>query len=159
MLERIVRFSVQHRGHVAVVAVLLIGLGIFATSKLPIDALPDVTNVQVVVLTESPGLSAEEVEKFITVPVELGLNGLPKLAELRSVTRAGLAAVTVVFTDDTDIWFARQLVSERLREIEADIPDEFGSPQLAPVSTGLGEIFLFKLRSDQHSSMELRDLL
>src|SRR4051794_19312302 len=127
--------------------------------KLPIDAVPDVTNVQVVVLTEAAGLSAEEMERFVTFPVEMGLNGLPELSELRSVTRAGLSAVTVVFSETMDIWFARQMVSERLREIEADIPREFGRPQLAPVSTGLGEIYQFVLESDAHTPMELRGIL
>jgi cobalt-zinc-cadmium resistance protein CzcA len=134
-------------------------VGCLLMRKLPIDAVPDVTNVQVVVLTDSPGLSAEEVERFVTFPVEMGLNGLPKLEELRSVTRAGLSAVTVVFREDMDVWFARQLVSERLREIEAYVPSTFGKPQLAPVSTGLGEIYQFVLESDRHTPMELRSML
>ncbi|MFO0697278.1 MAG: CusA/CzcA family heavy metal efflux RND transporter [Polyangiales bacterium] len=159
MLERIVQFSIRHRIGLGILALAVCGLGLVAARKLPIDALPDVTNVQVVVLTEAQGLSAEEMERFVTVPVEMGLNGLPHLSELRSVTRSGLSAVTIVFTEDTDVWFARQLVGERLREIDADIPDEFGSPQLAPVSTGLGEIYQFVLRSDRHSAMELRDML
>src|SRR4051812_15850218 len=98
-------------------------------------------------------------ERFVTFPVEMGLNGLPELDELRSVTRSGLSAVTIVFKESMDIWFARQMVSERLREIEADIPAGFGKPQLAPVSTGLGEIYQFVLESDRHSPMELRGLL
>ena len=89
----------------------------------------------------------------------MGINGLPELDEMRSVTRGGLSAVTVVFKETMDLWFARQMVSERLREIEAEIPAEFGRPQLAPVSTGLGEIYQFVLVSDRHSPMELRGLL
>lgn len=159
MLESIVEFSIRYRAAVLVAAGVAFVVGCFLLPKLPIDAVPDVTNVQVVVLTEAGGLSAEEVERFVTFPVEMGLNGLPKLDELRSVTRAGLSAVTVVFKEDMDVWFARQLVSERLREIEADIPAEFGTPQLAPVSTGLGEIYQFVLDSDRHTPMELRGML
>jgi cobalt-zinc-cadmium resistance protein CzcA len=159
VLESIVEFSIRYRIAVLVAAGVAFVVGCFLLPKLPIDAVPDVTNVQVVVLTEAGGLSAEEVERFVTFPVEMGLNGLPKLDELRSVTRAGLSAVTVVFKEDMDIWFARQLVSERLRELEADIPAEFGKPQLAPVSTGLGEIYQFVLDSDRHTPMELRGML
>jgi heavy metal efflux system protein len=159
VLEKIVDFSIRRRGAVLVVAALVFVLGVISIPKLPIDAVPDVTNVQVSVLTDSPGLSAEEMERFVTFPVEMGLNGLPKLSELRSVTRAGLSSVTVVFDDSMDIWFARQLVSERLREIESDIPSELGKPQLAPVSTGLGQIYQFVLASDRHSPMELRTML
>jgi cobalt-zinc-cadmium resistance protein CzcA len=159
VLEAIVEFSIKHRAGVLVAALAVFVVGCLLLRTLPIDAVPDVTNVQVVVLTDAPGLSAEEMERFVTFPVEMGLNGLPRLDELRSVTRAGLSAVTVVFKEDMDVWFARQLVSERLRELEADIPAEFGKPQLAPVSTGLGEIYQFVLESDRHSPMELRGML
>lgn len=159
MLESIVEFAVRRRALVLVLTGVICAAGIFMVPRLPIDAVPDITNVQVVVLTEAPGLSAEEMERFVTFPVEMGLNGLPELDELRSVTCSGLSAVTVVFKESMDIWFARQLVSERLREIEADIPPEFGKPQLAPVSTGLGEIYQFVLASDKHSPMELREIL
>ena len=159
MLEQIVAFSIHRRVLVAVVSGLVVLAGLLLVGKLPIDAVPDVTNVQVVVLTEADGLSAEEMERFVTFPVEMGLNGLPELSEMRSVTRSGLSAVTIVFKESMDIWFARQMVSERLREIEADIPAGFGKPQLAPVSTGLGEIYQFVLESEHHSPMELRGLL
>ena len=159
MLENLVEFSIRRSGLVLLLSALICAVGAFLLPKLPIDAVPDVTNVQVVVLTEAAGLSAEEMERFVTFPVEMGLNGLPELDELRSVTRSGLSAVTVVFKESMDIWFARQIVSERLREIEADIPPEFGRPQLAPVSTGLGEIYQFVLESDRHSPMELRGML
>ena len=159
MLDAIVRASIRFRLAVLGVSALVLVIGFFAARRLPIDAVPDVTNVQVQVLTDSAGLSAEEVERYVTFPVETGLNGLPHLDEIRSVTRAGLSAVTVVFDDEVDVWFARQLVMERLRTIEADIPSQFGRPELAPVSTGLGEIYQFVLRSDRHSPMELRTML
>lgn len=159
MLDAIVRASIRFRIAVLGVTALFMVVGVFVVRRLPIDAVPDVTNVQVQVLTDAAGLSAEEVERYVTFPVETGLNGLPNLDEIRSVTRAGLSAVTVVFNDDVDVWFARQLVMERLRTIEADIPAQFGRPELAPVSTGLGEIYQFVLRSDRHSPMELRTML
>ncbi len=159
MLDAIVARAVRFRGVVLPVAVLMLVLGWFAVKALPIDAVPDVTNVQVQVLTDSPGLSAEEVERFVTFPIENGLNGLPGLAEVRSITRAGMSAVTVIFEEDADVWFVRQLVLERLRSIEADIPPQFGRPELAPVSTGLGEIYQFVLKSDRHTPTELRSML
>lgn len=159
MLDAIVRAAIRLRFAVLGVTALVMVIGAVVAKGLPIDAVPDVTNVQVQVLTDSPGLSAEEVERYVTLPVEMGLNGLPNLSEIRSVTRAGLSAVTIVFDDRVDVWFARQLVSERLRMIEADVPSQFGRPELAPVSTGLGEIYQFVLRSDRHSPMDLRTML
>lgn len=159
MLERIINLAVDRRIAVVVIALAVMVGGGLLVPELPIDAVPDVTTTQVVVLTEASGLSAEEMERFVTFPVEMGLNGLPGLSEMRSITRGGLSAVTVVFDEDTDVWFARQTVSERLRQIEAEIPPQFGRPQLAPVSTGLGEIYQFVLRSERHTPMELREML
>ncbi|MFO0630036.1 MAG: CusA/CzcA family heavy metal efflux RND transporter [Polyangiales bacterium] len=159
MLDTIVRTSIRHRVVVLALAALVLLGGVFALRRLPIDAVPDLTNVQVQVLTDSPGLSAEEIERFITRPVEMGLNGLPGLREIRSTTREGISAVTVIFHDGTDVWFARQLVMERLRGVEADIPPQFGRPEMAPVSTGLGVIYQFVVRGEGHSPMALRELL
>ncbi|MGZ3407583.1 MAG: efflux RND transporter permease subunit, partial [Polyangia bacterium] len=127
--------------------------------RLSIDAVPDVTNTQVAVLTSAPGLSPVEVEQYLTYPIETAMNGLPGVTEIRSISRTAVSAVTVVFNDDTDVWRARQLVSERLKIAEADIPAGYGRPELAPVSTGLGEIYEFYLQSKTHSPMELRTLL
>lgn len=161
MLSAIVRLSVQYRTAVAGGLLALLAAGLFAARALPIDALPDVSTVQVTIMTEAPGLSPIEVERMVTAPMELALNGTPRLVELRSVSRPGLSAVTVVFEEGMDVWFARQLVSERLREAVAELPDFVPPPQLAPVSTGLGEIFTFVVRSEtgDHSSMQLRTLL
>lgn len=159
MLEAIVRTAIRWRLVVLVVAALVLVGGAVAVGKLPVDALPDTTNTQVQVLTDSPGLSAEEMERFITRPVEMGLNGMPGLREIRSTTREGISAVTVIFEDQVDVWFARQLVMERLRAIEADIPPQFGRPEMAPVSTGLGQIYQFVVKGDGRSSMELREIL
>jgi cobalt-zinc-cadmium resistance protein CzcA len=124
---------------------------------LPIDAMPDVSTIQVGVLTTAPGLSALEVERTVTMPIEVALNGTPGMEKLRSVSRSGLSNVTVIFKDGTDVWFARQLVLERLRGVE--LPESSALPELAPVNTGLGEIFQFVVRGNQHSPMQLRTLL
>ncbi len=127
--------------------------------NLPIDAVPDVTNVQVQILTSAPALAPEEVEKFITTPVELAMSGLPNLEEVRSLSRFGLSAVTVVFKDGTDIYFARQLVNQRVQEAREAIPPGYGEPEMGPVSSGLGEIYQFEVRGDGMSPMELRTIL
>ncbi len=161
MLGRIVEGAVHARHAVVAGLLALLAAGGFAAATLPVDALPDASTVQVTILTDSPGLAPVEVERMVTAPLELALNGLPRLKELRSVSRAGLSAVTVVFDDRMDVWFARQLVGERLREAAPDLPAFVSPPQLAPVSTGLGEIFVFVLRSETgaHSAMQLRTLL
>ena len=132
---------------------------LLSIASLSIDAVPDVTSPQVSVLTSAPGLSPLEVEQYLTLPVESAMNGVPGLAEIRSISRTAVSAVTVVFQDGTDVWFARQLVSERLKIAETDIPPGYGRPELGPVSTGLGEIYEFYLVSKQHTPMELRTML
>src|SRR5215510_203000 len=157
MLERLVHISVRFRNAVIVLLVALLSAGGWAVSTLPIDAMPDVSTIQVSVLTTASGLTPVEIERTVTTPIENALNGVPGSAELRSVSRAGLSAVTVVFVDGTNVWFARQLVLERLRGVE--LPPSASTPELAPVSSGLGEIFQFVVRSEQHSAMQLRTLL
>lgn len=157
MLGKLVVASIRLRGAMLALLGLVLVAGIVAARELPIDALPDVSTIQVSVLTSASGLTPVEVERTITMPIENALNGTPGTAELRSVSRSGLSAVTVVFQDGTDVWFARQLVLERLRGIE--LPPIATVPELAPVSSGLGEIFQFVVRSDHHSPMQLRTLL
>ena len=161
LLERVVAFSVRRRGVVLVLAVCVAILGGMALRRLSIDAVPDVTNVQVSIITSAPGLSPAEVEQYLTHPIEMAMNGLPGVTEIRSVSRTSVSAVTVIFDDDRDVWFCRQLVNERLKVAEADIDPMYGRPELAPVSTGLGEIYEFYLESTdgKHSPMELRTLL
>ena len=161
ILPRLVRFSVRRRGIVLLIWALISVAAFAAVKRLSIDAVPDVTNVQVSVLTAAPGLSPAEVEQYITYPVETAMNGLPDVTEIRSVSRTAVSAVTVIFKDHVDVWFARQLVSERMKLAEAEIPAGYGRLELAPVSTGLGEIYEFYLESTdgQHSPMELRTLL
>lgn len=159
MLGRLTELSISARGAALALLVLLLGVGTWAALTLPIDALPDVSNVQVSVLTKAPGLSPLEIERTVSLPIENTLNGVPGQTEIRSVSRAGLSAVTVVFNDDTDVWFARQLILERLRTLDDVLPPGAEAPQLAPVSTGLGEIYQFVMRSTRHSPMQLRTLL
>jgi heavy metal efflux system protein len=157
MLARLVALCIRRRGAVLVLLALLLVAGGLAAVRLPVDAQPDVSTIQVAILTKAPGLSPVEVERTITVPVELALNGVPNGRQVRSVSRTGLSAVTVIFADGTDVWFARQLVLERLRR--AVLPPSAEVPELAPVSTGLGEIYQFVLRSDLHTPMQLRTML
>ncbi|NOT07328.1 MAG: efflux RND transporter permease subunit [Gemmatimonadales bacterium] len=159
MIEHILEWSLRNRFLVLALALLLVVGGVAALRTLPIDAVPDVTNVQVQVLTSAPALGPEEVERFITTPVELAMSGLPRLQEVRSTSRFGLSAVTVVFEDGTDIYFARQLVNERVQEARRDIPPGYGEPEMGPVTTGLGEIYQFEVRGSGKSLMELRTIL
>lgn len=159
MIDRILEWSLGNRFLVLALSGMLVLGGLAALRSLPIDAVPDVTNVQVQVLTTVPALGPEEVERFITAPVELAMSGLPRLEEVRSISRFGLSAVTVVFADGTDIYFARQLVNERVQEARSAIPPGYGEPEMGPVTTGLGEIFQFEVRGAGKSQMELRTIL
>ncbi|MCC5814751.1 MAG: efflux RND transporter permease subunit [Leptospira sp.] len=156
MIESLVKFSIRNRISVLIATSILLIVGIWNAMNLSIDAIPDVTNVQVSAVTSSPGLSPLEVEKFITYPIELEFNGLPKVTEIRSISRTGVSAVTVIFEDGTDIYFARQLVNERLKQAERLIPEGYGKPELSPISTGLGDIYEFTLYSDRHTKEELK---
>jgi len=159
MIERILEWSLRNRFLVFVGSLLLVGGGLAAMRTLPIDAVPDVTNVQVQVLTQAPALGPEEVERFITTPVELAMSGLPGLEDARSVSKFGLSAVTLVFKEGTDIYFARQLVNERLQAVRQSIPPGYGEPEMGPITTGLGEIYQFEVRGEGKTPMELRTIL
>lgn len=164
VLDRILAMALRNKALVIIGFVLWIALGVRAAQQLPIDAVPDVTNVQVQILTNSPGLSPVEVERFVTWPVETAMSGLPETEELRSLSRFGLSVVTVVFEEGTDLWWARQLVSERLADARESIPEGYGDPEIGPPSTGLGEIFQFEVRAEEGfeealSLMDLRDVL
>src|SRR5690606_24770973 len=144
LLERIVRFSIRHRWMMLVLTLGLIGVGIWSFTRLPIDATPDITNVQVQINTEAPGYSPTEAEQRVTWPIETALAGLPRLDYTRSLSRYGLSQVTVVFEDGTDLYFARQQVAQRLQQIKAQIPEGI-EPAMGPVSTGLGETFMYTI--------------
>ncbi|MFH0814129.1 MAG: CusA/CzcA family heavy metal efflux RND transporter, partial [Pseudomonadota bacterium] len=157
MLSTLIKFILSQRLLVVIATIVLVVAGAVAWKYLPIDAFPDVTNVQVMILTDAPGLAPVDVEQQITFPVELSMQGLPKVREVRSLSKAALSQVIVVFEDDVDIYFARQLVFERLESAKDDLP-EWADPELGPVSTGLGEIYQYTLESDTLSLMELRTL-
>ena len=143
MLNRIIRFSVKNKFIIGLFTLGLIAWGIYSTTRLPVYALPDITNNQVQIITTSPNLATQEVEKFITYPIKLELKSIPDLIELRSVSRFGLSLVTVVFEEDIDIYWARAQITERLLQAQENIPKDYGTPFQAPVSTGLGEIYQY----------------
>ncbi|MCH2219886.1 MAG: efflux RND transporter permease subunit, partial [Dechloromonas sp.] len=144
MIESLVRSALAQRLIVAVLAAICLAFGLDAARKLSVDAFPDVTNIQVQIATEAPGRSPEEVERFATVPLEVAMTGLPGLTEMRSLNKPGLSLITLVFTDSTNVYFARQLVMERLLEVGTRLPPAI-TPVLGPVSTGLGEVFQYTL--------------
>jgi cobalt-zinc-cadmium resistance protein CzcA len=150
----LIRQALANRLIMVVIALTLTAFGIRSTMKLSVDAFPDVTNVQVQIATEAPGRSPEEIERFITVPLEIAMTGLPAMTEMRSLNRSGLSIITLVFTDETDVFFARQLVMERLLEVGARLPSGV-TPVLGPVSTGLGEVYQYTL---EHPKDEKRKL-
>jgi cobalt-zinc-cadmium resistance protein CzcA len=144
MIGNMIRAALAQRLVVVVIALVMCGFGLREATKLSIDAFPDVTNVQVQVATEAPGRSPEEIERFVTVPLEIAMTGLPGITEMRSLNKSGLSIITLVFTDATDVYFARQLVMERLLEVTPRMPQGI-VPILGPVSTGLGEVYQYTL--------------
>lgn len=158
-MQKIIEFSLKNRFLVLVFTLLLVGVGAYNLRRLPIDAVPDISPNQVLLLTRAPGLGPVEVERFITFPVETAMSGLPGIAEIRSVSRFGLSTVYVFFEEDMDIYFARRLVMERLPQAREAIPAGFGSPEMGPISTGLGEIYQFEVKGPTYSAMELRSIL
>lgn len=147
MIDALIRFSISNRLIVLLMVAIMTAAGIYSLKNLPIDAVPDVTNVQVQVLTAAPSLAPLEIERQITFPVEVAMSGLPDIVEIRSVSKFGLSAVTIVFEDSVDTYFARQLVLERLSDAREQIPENIGSPEMGPISTGLGEIYQYELQS------------
>jgi len=145
-LERVLQGSIRHRWLVMLAVLVMALVGVYHARKLPIDAVPDITNVQVQVNTEAPGFTPLEVEQRITFPVETALAGLPKLSGTRSISRYGLSQVTVVFEDGTDIYFARQLVNERIQQVRSQLPASL-QPAMGPIATGLGEIFMYTVEA------------
>ncbi len=158
-MERILTLSLRYRFFTLVTLILVIGTGLFSLGKLPIDAVPDLTPVQVQVLTRAPALGPVEVEQFVSFPIETNLSGLPGLKELRSISQYGISVVTAIFEDDLDLYFVRQLVNERLAIAVEQIPSEYARPMMGPLTTGLGEVYQFTLSGKDYSPMELRTLL
>jgi len=163
MIDRIISFSVRNKLITGLLLLALVGWGAYSVTQLPIDALPDVTNNQVLVNTIAPNLATQEVEQFITFPLEQAFKNLPDVKELRSISRSGLSVITVVFKDEVPLNIARQLVGERINQASADIPADYGRPEMAPPTTGLGEIYQYTLAVDSahkgvYSPMDLRTM-
>lgn len=155
ILDHLIQFSVRNRMFVLVGTLVFAIFGVRAFMTTTFDALPDLTGIQVQVLTTSPGMSSEEIEMLVTVPIERAMGGLPGLQTMRSRSRAGISAISLVFDDSADPWLARQMVKERLDQSRGDIPESAGTPEVAPPSTGLGEVYQFTLRSDWRKPGEL----
>ena len=146
MFEKLIRASIEHRWLVLLAVIGMAAVGVFNYQKLPIDAVPDITNVQVQINTQAPGYSPLETEQRVTYPIETVMAGLPNLEQTRSLSRYGLSQVTVIFKDGTDIYFARQLVNERIQEARDKLPPGI-TPTMGPISTGLGEIYLWTVEA------------
>ena len=163
MINRIIHFSIHNKFVIGIGTLALIAAGVWSFTKLPIDAVPDITNNQVQIITLSPTLATAEVEQYISAPIEIAAKTIPDLVELRSISRFGLSVVTVVFDEDKDIWLARQQITEKLKEVEEDLPAGVGTPELAPVSTGLGEVYQYVVEpkpgyESKYNAMDLRTI-
>jgi cobalt-zinc-cadmium resistance protein CzcA len=163
MINSIIRYSVRNKLIIGLFTLILAAWGTYSLTQVSIDAVPDITNNQVRVITTSPNLATQEVEQFITFPVELAMANLPGVVEMRSVSKLGLSIVTIVFEEDMGTYLPRQLVSEQLKKAEEEIPAEMGTPEMAPITTGLGEIYQYILDvdpeyADQYDAMELRSI-
>ena len=163
MISKVISYSVHNKKVILIAIALLVVIGIYNVTQLPIDAVPDITDNQVQVITVSPSLSAEDLERMVTIPIENSIASIKGLKNYRSFSRFGLSLITIVFEDNVDIYWARQQVSERLAMVQRDIPPSFGSPELAPITTGLGEIFQYTLTAEKgyeskYSLSELRSI-
>lgn len=163
MINRLIRFSIENKLIIGLLTLALIVVGIWSITRVPLDAVPDVTNNQVQIITQAPNLGTEDIEQFVTYPVEVAMANLPGVVEIRSVSRFGLSLVTIVFEDDMGTYLPRQLVAEKLSSVKEEIPAGFGVPEMGPISTGLGEIYQYTLEVDssyigQYSAMDLRSI-
>lgn len=163
MFDKIIRFSIRNKLVIGIFTLILVVWGGFSLSRLPIDAVPDITNNQVQVITQAPTLGAQEVEQYVTAPIELALANIADVIEKRSISRSGISVITIVFKDNVNVYWARQQVNERLQEAEANIPKGMGQPSLAPITTGLGEIYQYVLHAKKgyekkYTAMDLRTL-
>jgi cobalt-zinc-cadmium resistance protein CzcA len=163
MINRIISFSIKNKFIVGLFTLALIGVGVYSMSTVNLGSVPDITNNQVQVMTVSPNLATEDIEQFVTYPVELAMGNLPGVEEIRSISRFGLSVVTIVFEDDMGTYLPRQLVQEKLNELQETIPEKFGSPSMGPISTGLGQIYEYTIEpqegyEDKYSPTELRTI-
>ncbi|SIP86305.1 cobalt-zinc-cadmium resistance protein CzcA [Chryseobacterium sp. RU37D] len=163
MLDNIIRFSIRNKIIIGLMTLMLIIWGVWSATRLPIDAVPDITNNQVQIITVCPTLAGQEVEQLVTFPIEQSIANIPDIEETRSISRFGLSVITVVFKEDVDIYFVRQLISEHLNRVVEEIPKGIGTPEMAPVSTGLGEVYQYILHpikgsEKKYSSKDLRTM-
>lgn len=163
MINKIISFSIKNKFIVGLLTLALIGVGIYSMSTVNLGSVPDITNNQVQVITVSPNLATEDIEQFVTYPVELAMGNLPGVDEIRSISRFGLSVVTIVFEDDMGTYLPRQLVQEKLNELKETIPEKFGSPSMGPISTGLGQIYEYTIQPQEgydslYTPMELRTI-
>jgi cobalt-zinc-cadmium resistance protein CzcA len=163
VFQKLIKFSIENKLAVGIFTLLLIICGVFSLWQLPFDATPDITNNQVQVIAQAPSLGAQEVEQFVTTPIEMAFAHIPRVVERRSISRSGLAVITIVFDDDADIYWARQQISQQLKEAEEAIPAGLGTINLAPISTGLGEIYHYVIHTekgfeDKYSLADLRTI-
>src|SRR5882757_1412100 len=158
MVHAIIAGALRQRLILLVVAVGLVGFGINAAEHLSVDAFPDVANVQVQIATEAGGKSPEEVERFVTIPIEIGMTGLPGMTDMRSLNKPGLSLITLVFSDDSDLYRERQMVSERLAELRDRMPEGV-TPVLGPITNALGEVYQYTLEVPNESTALTRDEL
>jgi len=161
MINKIISFSIQNKLIIGLFTLVLIGAGVWSITKVPLDAVPDITNNQVQVITQAPNLGTVDIEQFVTYPVEVAMSNLPGVQEIRSISRFGLSVVTIVFEDDMGTYLPRQLVAEKLTVVKEEIPEGFGTPFIGPISTGLSEIYQYTLQVDsahqgQYSATDLR---
>jgi cobalt-zinc-cadmium resistance protein CzcA len=146
MLNKIIAFSIKNKLIIGLFVLGLIGYGSYQFTKLPIDAVPDITDNQVQVITIAPSFGATDIERLVTFPIEQANSNIPGMKQIRSFSRFGLSLVTIVFDDKTDVYWARQQVAERLQQVQSQIPKGIGNPELGPVTTGLGEIYQYVVR-------------
>lgn len=160
MLDNIIKFSIKNKIVIGIMTLLLVIWGVWSATRLPIDAVPDITNNQVQIITSCPALAGQEVEQLVTFPIEQSIANIPDIEETRSISRFGLSVITVVFKEKVDIYFARQLINEKLKEADEKIPRGIGKPELAPVSTGLGEVYQYILhpKKGSESRYDAKDL-
>jgi len=158
ILNKIIHFSLRQK-FVALSLVALMALGGYMSfQQIPVNSLPDVTPIQTLVITKAGRYSPYDVEKLVTYPIETAMNGLPNVLEVRSISQFGLSAVTVEFEESTDIYFARQMVSQQLQSVAGDLPEDVDTPQLGPISTALGEIYQYTVTGEGYSLTELRTI-
>ncbi len=157
MIERIINYHLRNRWVVLVGLTILIGVGLRTMLTIPVDAFPDLTNNQVVVLTECPSMAPVEVEQLVTFPIEASLMGMPGTQSIRSISKLGLSMVTIIFDDDVNTWFARQLVNERLIEVRGRLPEGL-DPILGPMATAFGEVYQYTVEGGGLSAMDLKTI-